>query len=242
MEVRRLSADFLWIELPLSLQTCLVVWHAMETCGLRNGKINSYYERHFEPLYDWQEKIVEGRTSEGLFDPRAKIQAQLSQHEGGTLLRFFAANTKQDFDFGSSWRAKRRLVPRIEEVLLGISPDWHDEALKNSSSSPIASPHESKAESVHLPPSFERLVPLVDWKTSLKGHGQLVLGCLPWTVAYIAASCLRITGPLFLGLAVWEMWKWHREPYRRNFVSALYILFCVFWGGRDSWRLLQHWI
>ena len=240
MDVRRLSPDSLWIEIPPSVQTCLVVWHAMATCGLRKGKINSYREEHFGPLYDWQKKTVEGCTKQGLFDPQAKIQAQFMPHEGGTLIKFLAGNINQGFDFGSSWREKRRLVPQIEEVLRQTPLDWQEDLLNQHP--PIASPHNFNTSPIHGTPSFEVIVPLVDLKTSLNEQGISALGCLPWAVAFTVAGYLHATGPLFLALAIWEAWKWRQNPYSRNFASVLYILFCLFWGVPQSWRLLQHWM
>jgi len=133
METRRLSPDELWIEAPFERHTCLLLWHAMAGCGLRNGAI------------DWREgedhAIVEGHISKTISSDRAVFQMQLRPDEGGTRIVFFSMRRDGQFDFGENTRVRGGLSLNIEKFLRQSSLETRlPEPLPAPVRAPIASP------------------------------------------------------------------------------------------------------
>lgn len=234
MQTRRVSSDQIWIEMPLAPRTLRLVWRAMAQCGLKNGKINSFQDVHFGPLYNWQNHMVEGRTPQGLFADNVKVQATLCQHEGGTLVEFAAANVKGDFDFGGSSRFKRRLVPRIEEFLKNALVDW-DEEPQLTPVAPLASATDFGLASARDDASFEVILSLKSTKLSAKDWAQIGRSMVLFAAGSWVAGRFHLWAPLFLFMAGLELWNWRRRGQKFNWSS--FALFAGL-GAHFLWRLL----
>ncbi len=220
--------------MPLSTRTPRLVWRAMASCGLQNGKINSYQEVHFSQLYDWQPHLVEGRTArEFLRDNSARVQARLTEENGGTRVDFDAVHARDEFDFWASRRFQRRLMPQIEQFLRETPLDWSEEGQVQEVAPPIASPTDFSVRSGDNNAVFESVLPL---RTALLSPGEW-LRCGAIMGAFVLGSWANVWGLVALSFAVWTWWNGRRT--KKTDWSSL-----IFWSalaGYGTWQMVRTW-
>lgn len=230
--------------MPLSAQTCLLVWRAMAACGLRDGKINSFEDEHFGPNYSWQQHLVEGRTAQGIFAENAKIQAKLTEQDGGTLLEFMAGNIRRQTDFGSAKRVRLRLMPLIEQFLREEPTEGPQRRRGGWNSdrplSPLAAPTAGGAPAIPDEPRFDVIVPInenVEWEKSLA-----VLMSVVFTFLIVGVGHTHLVGPAFVLMAGWQFWNWQKQEQKWTWLPVGIVLCSLVWGLYNSWLLIKRWI
>lgn len=239
MRTRLLSPDSLWIEAPLSPRACRLVWRAMAACGLCEGKINSFRDVHFSPLYSWQQHLVEGRTAPGFFrSHNARAQARLSAQDDGTRVDFDAVHLKSEIDFGAARVFERQLVLRMEAFLRDLPADWHETETATEAAPPIASPTDFEAHVKGSEPALEPLTPLR--APSLLSPRQRLQAWLRFgavAVVFLLALWWNVPGLAFLVLAAWTLWN-GRQVKKVDWFS--FVLYSGL-GLMQCWQLVQRW-
>ena len=220
--------------MPLSTRTPRLVWRAMASCGLQNGKINSYQDIHFSQLYDWQPHLVEGRTArEFLRDNSARVQARLTEEDGGTRVDFDAVHARDEFDFWASRRFQRRLMPRIEQFLRETPLDWREKDEVEKVVAPIASPTDFSTRPLTSEPSLESLLPL---RAPLMSPGEWLYFGTAMGV-FVLATWVNAWGLVALAFAGWTWWNGRRMK-KTDWKSL------IFWsvlGLYGSWQMVRSW-
>lgn len=224
--------------MPLGARTCLLVWHALSSCGLHRGKINSYRDEHFGLLYDWQPHLVEGSTVSGLFSrDNARVQAQLTAEQGGTRLDFYAVHPKGGIDFGAARHFVQRLLPRLEAFLHEAPIDWEERETCKDTGAPIASPTDFSSRVPYRPPELGVMVPISRGHLSAKEWMIVLARIFAVGLAVFFGSYFHAMGVVCLLFTGWIAWDGHKTK-KVDWVSLS--LFAAL-GVQQSWQMVLSW-